>query len=173
MSAFKGLLICFLLICTISSVTVDAASIGVSTGSLKWYLDSTEMGKEIRYTDEIVFNFTGSTAPENIKVYIEGVTDNLFYIESTESTINNTKLVSVVLYANVPNDIFHKGKCWNFSIVGMSMYGEYQHAVISKITVYTEEQSSGAYIVAGICIISTIVGLGWAISRRKEQYEKT
>lgn len=173
MNTNKVLLICFLLIFTISSVTVDAAGIGVDPSYIKWYIDSSEMGKEVQYSNNIIFTFTDATSPDEINIYIEGVDSKLFRIETDESVTNSTKTVTVTLFANIPNDIFHKGESWDFKIIGKGMYGQYQQAVITKITVNTQEQSSTPYIVAGVCIISIIAGLGWAISRRKEEYEKT
>lgn len=173
MNTLKVSFICLLLICTISSVTVDAAGIGVDPSYIKWYIDSSEIGEELQYSNNIIFTFRDATSPDEINIYIEGVDSELFYIETSESMTNNTKTVVVTLFANIPNDIFHKGESWDFEIIGKGMYGEYQQAVITKITVYTQEQSSMPYIVAGISIITVIVVLGWAISRRKESYEKT
>ena len=173
MNTFKRITIVLLLICMISSVTVNAGRIGVDPSYIKWYIDSSEIGKEIQYSNNITFSFSNSTSPDDISVYIEGVDSELFRIETSESTSNYTKTVIVTLFANIPNDIFHRGESWDFEIIGKAMYGEYQQAVVTKITVYTQEQSNMPYIIAGVCIILVIAGLGWVISRKKEEYEKS
>jgi len=171
MNILKALSICLLLTFTISNVTAGVSGIGADPSYIKWYIDSSEMGEPIQYSNNIIFTFIDSTSPD-VNIYIEGVSD-LFYIETKESISNNTKTVVVTLVANIPNDAFHKGQSWDFKVIGKAMYGEYQQAVVTKISVNTEEQSSMPYIIAGICIIFVIAGLGWAISRRKEEYEKT
>lgn len=174
MNTLKHIVLGGVLVLLVCGIVSAESSISVDPCSIKWYLDETELGKEMQYQTVLVFTFDNTTDSENVSVVIKGIQDKIFYIETETFVDGNITYVYTKLFANVPNDIFHRGHNYSFTIEGTAKYGMYQHIIVSRISVYVEEGNNGVYVITGITVGSIILGVGYIFTnRRKKSYEET